>query len=81
MAEETLHKMLEELGYLRGKVDGIDAKVTVQNGALATLQTKIARHDVVLGKFGAGIAILVFALSFGIDFIVDLIKRIAGVHS
>ena len=64
--EEQQNKILFEingkLGYLKGKVDGIEKHNTEQNGAIKDLTDASKRHDIALGKIGLifGFVIVVF---------------------
>ena len=64
MSDEVAHKLLEQIGYITAKVEGLDGKIDTQIKEHEELQIKVARHEVVLGKFGAGLAIAIFAISF-----------------
>ena len=70
-----LHTLIAEVGYLKGVIEGIDEKVTKQNGSVAKLQEKVAGYDIWFGKFGAGMAVLAVIFSFVINLVVDFLRR------
>lgn len=79
-SDDCLTQLVSEVGYLRGVIEGIDAKVDKQNGSVAKLQEKMAGYDIWFGKFGAGMAVLAVIFSFLINFVVDALKRWLGWH-
>ena len=56
-------KLHEDIGYIKGIVEGIDKKVEKQNGAIVDLTKKVAKHDVVIGKVGVMITGVVFVVT------------------
>jgi len=53
------------------RINGIEKIVGKQ-------QEKIAKHDAVFGKIGAGIAALMFVISVGINLVIDWIRSKLG---
>lgn len=72
--EDILHKLLDEVGYIRGKVEGMENHMKVQNGTVATLASKVQGHDVLFGKIGAIVTGTTFILTFVFGFIKEWIS-------
>lgn len=68
-------KLHESIGYIRGVVESIDKKVTEQNGSIASMQKKVNKHEIILGKFGAIISGFTFALAAFFNLAIEWIKR------
>ena len=71
-----MHKILEEVGYIRGTVDAMDKKLAAQNGNIATLQGKVQRHEVILGKVGLVFSGIVFAVTLAFNAAIDFFKEL-----
>ena len=67
-------KIMEEIGYVKAKVESIDDRLNKQNGALLTLQKTVNRHDVIFGKIGVVTAGVAFVVSTTFVLITDFIR-------
>ena len=74
MSEDLHIKFAEDIGEIKGLLQGVDKKLTDQNGDIAALKKATARHDVVLGKLGLVFTGVVFFLVKTFDAIADWIK-------
>ena len=64
----------EKLGYIIGKVEAIDAKLTEQNGSIKDMQKTVAKHDIIFGKIGVVVTAVLFVMTIGVNFLTDMIK-------
>lgn len=60
MTSEKENELFETLGCIKNGIENLDKKAEIQNGNFAALAKKVQRHEVFIGKIGAGIAIFVF---------------------
>jgi chromosome segregation ATPase len=84
--ENGYSRVLEKLGYLSGKVEdlgekveGLKALINELKEDLETVETRVNKQDVFIGKIGLGIAALAFVASTAFNFIAEWIKRIIGI--
>lgn len=75
---EDIDKKLEDVCETVGENVKITAANRVKVDAMKSIvkehQDKIAKHDVIFGKIGAGIAALIFIITIGINFTFDWIR-------
>jgi len=76
MSDATIHKILEEVGYIRGTVDAMDSKLAAQNGSIAELKKTVGRHEVILGKVGLVFSSIVFAVTLAFNAAIDWFKEL-----
>lgn len=60
MDEKQENKLFTELGYIKKWLETIDKKIERQNAKVSDIQNKVQKHEVFLGKVGAGIAGITF---------------------
>lgn len=75
MNKQTTNKLIEDIGFIKAKVIDIEKHTLQTNGKVAELGKKVQKHEVILGKFGAGIAFMVFIISLAFNSIVNLFKQ------
>jgi len=68
-------QQIADIGAIKAKVDNIEKKLVQQNGTIAAVCEKVAKHDIVFGKIGVGITAGVFILSTAINFLIDWIRN------
>lgn len=68
-------KMHEDIGYIKGLVEGIDKKLTEQNGAIALLTKKVTKHDVILGKIGMVLSVAIFVITMAFNIVIEWVKK------
>lgn len=71
---DAIHKLLEEVGYIRGKVDGMDDKIAKQNGSVADLTKRMNAYDITFGKMGVVVIAITFFITQVFNFGVDYLK-------
>ena len=74
MSEKSLHKLIEDVGYIRGKVDGMETHLKEQNGTVKDLVSRVSKHDVIFGKMGVAVTAFVFVFTVSIDFVKEWVK-------
>ena len=78
MPSEFETKISEELGYIRGKVEGIDKSLAERKSEtdrrLICLEQKTERYDMILGKAGLVASAVVFVLTVSFQALVDVVK-------
>ena len=67
-------KFAEDIGYIKGTVKSIKEHVEKQNGDIASLQNKVAKHDVIFGKIGVVFTGLLFVITTVVTITVDWVK-------
>ena len=67
-------QQIADIAEIKAKVGSIEKKIVYQNGQLVAVCEKVAKHDVIFGKIGVIITAAVFAISIGVNFIVDWLK-------
>ena len=65
MTGEQEERLYNKLGCIEKGIENLDEKVETQNGNYATLAQKVQRHEVFLGKLGAGVAVFAFVIGTG----------------
>ena len=75
MSDETMHRILEEVGYIRGTVDAMDSKLAAQNGSIAELKKTVGRHEVILGKVGLVFSGIIFAVTLAFNAVIDWVNK------
>jgi hypothetical protein len=75
MDSRTESKLIEDIGYIKAKVQDIEAHAKETNGSVAALKGTVQRHEIILGKFGAGIAAVAFFLSIAFNKVWDWLWR------
>lgn len=73
MNEKILLDIKDDVGYLKGKVEGIDNKLCNQKEVIKDLKKSVHRHDVVLGKVGLVFTAIIGVASLAGNVVVDLL--------
>lgn len=74
MNEQILANIERQLGYITGKVEGIEEQMRQNNGTVASLKKQVARHEVALGKVGIVFTGVVVAMDFVAKAAIGLFK-------
>ncbi|MCH7541551.1 hypothetical protein IH981_02105 [Patescibacteria group bacterium] len=69
------HQLIADVGYIKGKVESIEDHMIRQNGAIVELKKKVAKHDVILGKFGAMISVIAFIVAAFFNIVIEWVKK------
>ena len=72
---QDLTKLIEDVGFIKGKVECIDKSLTKQNGTIADLAGKVQRHDIIFGKIGIAFTALIFVATSVVDFLKDYVQK------
>ena len=71
---EFRDKVLYKLGGIESEIKALCKREDRFTDRLNSVEKKTNKHDVIIGKFGAGLAVIVFAVSVVINFVTDFIK-------
>jgi len=70
-SDEQLH---EDIGYIKSEIKNIHVTLKEFNGDMKTIKKDVARHDIVFGKIGVVITVVIFAATTAVTFVVDIIR-------
>ena len=68
-------KVMFNLGHIKATITEVKDDVKRINSDLANIKKDVARHNIILGKIGVGIGIIVFAITASVNFIFDWLKN------
>lgn len=70
---ETIYKVLLEI---KEEIGGLTAQVKAQNGRIGSMEKKVSRHEVFLGKVGVFVAGAVVLMTLVAEAMVQWFKRL-----
>lgn len=71
----NLKDYTETFGYMIAKLENIHEEARKTNGRIKDLEKKVGVHDVILGKIGIGIAVIVFAVTAFTKSIINFVSE------
>lgn len=74
MSMEVLYEIKEQLGYMTGKIEGIEKHLEEQNGTIIGVKKQLSRHEVALGKVGIVFTGAIVALDFAVKATIGFFK-------
>ena len=63
--DAIIQKLIEDVGYIKAKVEGLD-----------DLVKKVNQHDVVLGKVGLAFTLIIFVATIVVSVATDFVKKL-----
>lgn len=72
--DDFKQKVMYKLGSIETKIKTICKREDRFSDRLNNVEKKTNKHDIIIGKFGAGLAVIVFVVSIVINFITDFVK-------
>jgi len=69
------NNLYEDIGYIKGQLQGIEKKLDDVCESVANNSKKIAKHDIVFGKIGIAITAGLFIMATGVNFLLDWIRN------
>jgi len=67
-------QLVEDVGYIKGKVESIEKQVKAQNGTIVDLKKRMTKHDVFFGKIGVIVTGFIFLMTAVFNIIIDFFK-------
>jgi len=71
---ERIDGLVEDVGFIKGTMTGMEKQMAAQNGTVAELSKKVQRHEIIFGKIGVVVALVGAAMGLVAGIVGDWFK-------